>query len=227
MEPNKMEEDFRKKLNAREIQPTGAAWDRLDAMLSVAEKSAPKRNYRWLYLAAGIAIFFSVGLFLFQQEKPNQEIQLNNDTVVKSDETITNKENSNSINKLQIPETNQKEVVAETVSAVKKVTTRKSVLNKITDFQKQVIKEEVAATVPQKTAEIQNADKVEKAPIITEQSLVAIAKPKEKPQVKVNVNSLLSTVEGELNQEFRETTLQKLNRNFKTVKTAVANRNYE
>jgi hypothetical protein len=38
---------------------------------------------------------------------------------------------------------------------------------------------------------------------------------------------LLNSVEGELNQEFRETTLQRLNRNFKTVKTAVANRNYQ
>ena len=36
MEPNKLENQFREKLNNREIQPSANAWDRLDAMLSVA-----------------------------------------------------------------------------------------------------------------------------------------------------------------------------------------------
>ena len=68
---------------------------------------------------------------------------------------------------------------------------------------------------------------MEKATTDTEKLLAVTDAPKEKQKVKVNANSLLSSVEGELNQEFRETTLQRLNRNFKTVKTAVANRNYE
>ena len=40
-----MEQDFKKKLDKRSIQPTDMAWDRLDAMLTVAEKKKkPKRK---------------------------------------------------------------------------------------------------------------------------------------------------------------------------------------
>ena len=42
MEPNNFEKDFREKLNQREIEPSNKAWDRLDAMLSVAEEKKPK-----------------------------------------------------------------------------------------------------------------------------------------------------------------------------------------
>jgi hypothetical protein len=38
MELNKLENQIKEKLNSREIQPSAQAWDRLDAMLSVAEE---------------------------------------------------------------------------------------------------------------------------------------------------------------------------------------------
>ena len=42
MAPNKIEKQFREKLNSREIQPSSQSWDRLDAMLSVAEEKKNK-----------------------------------------------------------------------------------------------------------------------------------------------------------------------------------------
>ena len=45
--------------------------------------------------------------------------------------------------------------------------------------------------------------------------------------MKVDANSLLTTVEKELDENHRETTLDKLNRKFKDAKSALANRNYE
>ncbi len=56
MELNNLEKDFRNKLNQREIQPSEKAWDRLDAMLSVAEKKKPKRT--WMYIAK----FFGISI---------------------------------------------------------------------------------------------------------------------------------------------------------------------
>ena len=44
MESNKFEKDFRNKLNKREIAPSENSWDRLDAMLTVAEKKQPKKD---------------------------------------------------------------------------------------------------------------------------------------------------------------------------------------
>ena len=227
MEPNKMEEEFRKKLNARAIQPSEAAWDRLDATLSVAENKKPKRNNTFLFIAAGLALFFAVGLFLLQQENTNPEIRLTNPTVGTSDEkqpVLENQEGSEAISNVtneKIPEGKPNHAIAENqvVSVTKKKV--KSDAETPTDFQQQTVKEAIAEVVPEKEPEMQ------KATSDTEKILVITDAPKEKQKVKVSANSLLSSVEGELNQEFRETTLQRLNRNFKTVKTAVANRNYE
>lgn len=227
MEPNKMEEDFRKKLNAREIQPSEAAWDRLDAMLSVAENKKPKRKNTFLFIAAGLALFFSVGFFLFQQEKANPEIQMNNPAVVTSDEQPAILVKQETFEKAEVAmdqevsEMKQNEPVAENQLISKTKKNGKSEVKAKTNFQQQMVKEQIAEVLPNKSPEMQ------KVTIDTEKLLATNDKPKEKSQVKVNVNSLLSSVEGELNQEFRETTLQRLSRNFKTVKTAVANRNYE
>ncbi|MFC6243640.1 hypothetical protein [Flavobacterium psychroterrae] len=70
MEPNNFEKDFREKLNQRKIEPSDKAWDRLDAMLSIAEeKKQPKNNKRWIYIAASIVGFLLVGTFFFNQKK--------------------------------------------------------------------------------------------------------------------------------------------------------------
>ena len=66
MEPNKIEEQFKELLNSRELQPSDKAWDRLDAMLSVAEEKKTKRSFGWLYMAASIIGFLFVGRLFFR-----------------------------------------------------------------------------------------------------------------------------------------------------------------
>ncbi len=46
-------------------------------------------------------------------------------------------------------------------------------------------------------------------------------------KLRVNTSSLLTSVETELDEDHKETTLDRLTRNFKQVKSALANRNYE
>ena len=69
MEPNNFEKDFREKLNERKIEPGNQAWDRLDAMLSIAEEKKTKKSRKWLYIAASIVGFLLVGTFFFNQNK--------------------------------------------------------------------------------------------------------------------------------------------------------------
>jgi hypothetical protein len=45
MEPNKIENQIKEKLDARKIQPSAQAWDRLDAMLAVSEANKTKKNF--------------------------------------------------------------------------------------------------------------------------------------------------------------------------------------
>ena len=46
-------------------------------------------------------------------------------------------------------------------------------------------------------------------------------------KIKIDAASLLSTVEKELDENYKETTLDKLTRKFQDAKTAIVNRNYE
>lgn len=91
MEPNNFEKDFREKLNQRKIEPSDKAWDRLDAMLSVAEEkktialsSRQARKKKWMYVAASIVGFLLVGMFFFNQKK-NTDVTPKDIIVVKED----------------------------------------------------------------------------------------------------------------------------------------------
>ena len=68
MEPNKIDNQIREKLNAREIQPSAQAWDRLDAMLTISEEKKPKKGYGWFFVAASTILFFGLGFFLFNSK---------------------------------------------------------------------------------------------------------------------------------------------------------------
>ncbi len=94
MEPNKIETQIKEKLDAREIQPSAQAWDRLDAMLSVAEEKKTRRPLGWLYIAAGILVFVTLGLFFFTQNSTTVKPEINVvNTDIKKD-TIQNAVNA-------------------------------------------------------------------------------------------------------------------------------------
>lgn len=86
MGQNKLENQIKEQLNSREIQPSAQAWDRLDAMLSVAEEKKTKRSFGWFYIAAAITVLGIAGIFFLSQE--SAEIH-NQNTVVG---TETNKD---------------------------------------------------------------------------------------------------------------------------------------
>ncbi|MNR56271.1 hypothetical protein D3C85_1768130 [compost metagenome] len=58
-----------------------------------------------------------------------------------------------------------------------------------------------------------------------EKTIIAENSTKPKSRVKINANDLLNQVDGELELSFREKLISKINRNYQTVKVAVANRN--
>ena len=79
MEPNKIDNQIREKLNAREIQPSAQAWDRLDAMLTVSEEKKPKKGYGLFFVAASTRLCFGLGFFLFNS---NETTEINNSTPI-------------------------------------------------------------------------------------------------------------------------------------------------
>ena len=215
MESNKFEKDFRNKLNKREIAPSENSWDRLDAMLTVAEKKQPKKDNTWLYIAASFIGFLCIGIVFFSQTEElidikKTEVVLENQEIVKpNEETIINKEEVPVINKSAIATTNSIKKTEKSISKIKPVLIEKETIQ---ENQNQLVSnEKPTETIIQK--DIPN-------------EIVATTEIA-KPSVKVDANKLLSEVDGELDLSFRERMVQKVNKNYRAVKVAVANRNQE
>ncbi|MEG1228303.1 MAG: hypothetical protein RSD71_06360, partial [Flavobacterium sp.] len=60
-----------------------------------------------------------------------------------------------------------------------------------------------------------------------EKTIIAENSAKPKSKVKVNANDLLNQVDGELELSFREKVVTKVNKNYQSVKVALANRNQQ
>lgn len=240
MEPNKLENQIQEKLNAREIKPSVQAWDRLDAMLTVAENKKPKKRFSWLYIAASIIGFVFVGLLFYNQESKN--VNTNNQTIVEVNEV--EKENSKTSNVVEVLNAANYSNKNDKSSSQNQISNNKDNLNNakneykderqlVTKSEKSLINEGVSIINQNQIAENQKQD-IQNQPIANQQVLEAnnedfliLVKPKvtTKSSFKFNSTSLLSEVNGEITTEFRENVFTKVAKNFQTVRVALAERN--
>ena len=241
MKPNKLETQFREKLNAREIQPSPQAWDRLDAMLSVAEEKKTKRPFGFLFIAASILVLVTAGMFFFNQK--SIEVIPTNSVVVQEKDTV-----NSSSTKFQTPIIEEKQqnqvAISSASSTINKQEEKKinpSIISqKTNNNQNQINKDKAIEFQNTEDIALKNLPKIQDiTPIVVnndankkaDELLVAklentsFATSSKNSKVKVNAQSLLSQVDGELDQSFRETKLERIQRNFKTVKEALVNRN--
>ena len=227
MEPNKLEQDFKKKLNERTIQPSEMSWDRLDAMLSVAEKKNKPKKRTWLYIAASFLGFLLIGTIFFRQ--PDIEIQTAKEKVVVVQEKTTEEYNTQSSNQI-------------TTAATGAIASRLPEQKKMQKIKSSVVSqgEKTSQVIPEKTeaiATVEQNETVRANRYIESEKLLAEAENKIQSQtvkkyvakstVKVDSKGLLSTVEGEMNESFRDKVIKSIGRNYESVKTSLANRNNE
>jgi len=238
MEPNKLETQFKEQLNSREIKPSEMAWGKLDAMLTVAEK--PKTKFPWLFIAASFVGFLLIGTVFF---KGFETVKINTDTpvVLEQKKEVNNLNEPEIINEAVLPgqikktKMQEHEVVADNTilkKSPKQLNTNEegvSIINPIKEnnakvnssenknYQSTSVNKYVSAE--KLLAEVSNT-KFE--PKVTDRSI-----EKTRKAISINPNSLLSNAESELNQSFRESALDKFNKNFNAIKTVLVNRNYE
>jgi hypothetical protein len=228
MKPNKIDNQIREKLNSREIQPSAQAWDRLDAMLTVSEEKKPKKGYGWFFVAASTILFFGLGFFLFNSnETPKID---DSSSIVTTINEETDSIETTKINEISVE--NMKPVLVQNEVNISKKELRniKSIKTEELIKEKNIIQENQIPNTQHPTpntykyvspenllAEVQTGEKV----ITSDKKIIP------KPKMKVDANSLLTNVEKELDENYRETTLDKLNRKFQDAKSALANRNYE
>ncbi|EJL67065.1 hypothetical protein [Flavobacterium sp. CF136] len=242
MEPNNFDKDFREKLNQRTIEPSDKAWDRLDAMLSVAEVKKPKKKNKWLYIAASIVGFLLVGTFFFNQKKSTIEIPKN--TVVVKENIEKKSVVKPSLNAMDSIEkeiaVSEKEPIKNTGNSIKEE--EKKLIQKsnktIKNENNQIAESSVIIKKNQETQSTNNQISIPETPKnetadqllnTAEKTVIAenSAKSKSKSKIKINANDLLNQVDGELELSFREKVIAKVNKNYQTVKVAVANRNQQ
>jgi hypothetical protein len=226
MGPNKLEKQFKEQLNSREIQPSQMAWSKLDAMLTATGK--PKAKFPWLYIAASFVGFLLIGTFYFNQkdnsiEIKNSEVVLENAVapqINKATETITKPKEE--AQKGFVTTVVQKAVIG---SDKKPIVTEKSIEVATNSNQNQIAA--VSISNQKSITSAPNTSKVEHLVAIAGNSLKMENHVNERASVKVNAANLLSQVDGELELSFREKVINKVNKNYQTVKVAFANRNLE
>jgi hypothetical protein len=227
MAQHKIDNQIKSKLNTREIQPSSQAWDRLDAMLSVSENKKSKKGYGMLFVAASVVLFFGLGFFIFNQ---NEEPKINNSipVVTSVDEDIDSID-ANKINQISVEKEQPILVQNENNFSTTQTNKNSKETNKLTN-EENLTKDNSSPIIHQSSpitykyvspddllAEVQTSNKG----ITSDKKTIA------RPRIQVDANSLLTTVEKELDNTYRETTLDKLTRKFQETKLALANRNYE
>ena len=236
MEPNNFEKDFREKLNHRKIEPSDKAWDRIDAMLSVAENKKPKKKKKWLYIAASLVGFLLVGTFFFNQKKNSVETPKN---AIGIEENM--KKNSVVKPTISLTDSIKREVVISEKASIqnsiqkenklnpKPNKTIKNESNQITESSVIIKNNKEKQSINNQTSVVETSknETIDQLLNSAEKTVVAENSSNKKSKVKINANDLLNQVDGELELSFREKVITKVNKNYQTVKVAVANRNQQ
>ena len=221
MEQHKLEKQFKEKLNSREIKPSEMAWDKLDSMLSSAEK--PKRKFTWLYIAASFIGFLLVSTVFLNQKENTIDIK-KNDVVI---ENIVQKDSSKTEIKILKTEPDFSKTILKSETKPLVQTQKKSKSN---------VENSIFKTQENAVAKIQPNNQKEKIAsngnTIPENidSLLASVEKKSKSEfktssVKINSTDLLNQVDGELQLSFREKALNTITQKYKEAKEALVNRN--
>ncbi len=220
MEPNKFETQIREKVSAHEIRPSDSSWERLDVMLSDKIESKSNRNFIWIPVAASLLI--SIGLFFntnglrdFTKDKGVRAVA--NSTNSTKNHTVKN----STVIKVLTPE---KRVVVSSVAQPRlaKQIPLKMKIGKVNNsiFQ---IQNRIASNEKGIGAKIQNE-------LVESEKGSRVSALKQVPvdeKIKVDANSLLSEVDRELEQTFREKVITKIGKNYQEIKVVLVTRNQE
>jgi hypothetical protein len=196
-------------------------------MLTIAEEQKPKRKYPWMYIAASVIGFLFIGIGFYYQKENTIDVG-NNEVVIEKNE----KENPIQ-EKIKAPLNvkNETAIVISEASNVKNEKKEGISINKKTD---EIIYYNQNPIVENPIISPKNEQKNEQQSIIpkindSEEIVANIEAPSftKKPAVKVDAANLLSQVDGELELSFREKVIKTVDKNYKTVKVALANRNQQ
>ena len=234
MEQDNFNKNIQEKFNFRTIEPSETAWNKLDAMLTVAaEKKQPNRFF-WLSIAASFLLFSAVGYVFFQQNQKGETTPTTEEIVTSktNSETETHKQNTEESSVSFENELANNPTISTTSETKKSTTihTAQKENSKLEVFETAVLKQQEVTKYAIKKESAKQETKEQTYNYTTPESLLAEVQGQKivnntilfKSSLKVNANELLQAVESELDKTFKEKTITKL----KQAKSVFVNRNY-
>ncbi len=251
MEPNKFEKHIKKQLQEREIQPSAKAWQRLAEKLETDAPESKKSNYIWYGIAASFIGLLMVSVLYFNLRSPSDTPAIQ--VVETSDEPGEKKTDRESGFEKEIEgavvENDQSEapsptqlarVVKDQLPELKDEIT--AVAEKTANFSDNSTEKVLASNkleeeiINTKILEIVAAvDSLElNSAALTEAEVDNLLRSAQEEIVRdklfnqngsVDAMALLTEVEDELDQSFRDQIFESLKAGFLKVRTAVADRN--
>lgn len=252
METDKFEKYIKAQLKDREIEPSSNAWESISRELNGESPKKKPLAYLWMSIAASILVLVGIASFYFndfnqQLKSPVEVVETNkedgpresleqNDLPLQTQEAVVQLED-----KVQMPLDTENDVLEnnQSVAAVN----HSVVLNKIevadlgeieaknaveaSKLPEQVINDKVTEIVAQ-VAVLEQYDAVTDAEVdsLLKRAQQDILRDRIfKSDAPVDAMALLTEVEEELDQSFREQIFNSLKDGFIKVRTAVADRN--
>ena len=236
MEQDNFNKNIQEKFNFRTIEPSETAWNKLDAMLTLAEEKKQPKIFFWLSIAATFLLFMGVGYVFFQQNEKTK-LMPSTEEIVKSKTNSETETHKQSMKESSVSSENElaNNATISTTSESKKSTTIYTAQNensKLEVYEMALLKQEEVITANEiKKEGIKQEIKEPTYNYPTAETLLAEVQGEKKPSntvsfkssLRVNPNELLQAVESELDQTFKEKTITKL----KQAKSAFVNRNYD
>ena len=238
MAPNNFDKNIKDTFNSRKIEPSAQAWDRLDAMLTVAEEKKQPKKYFWLNIAASFLLFSGMGYLFFQQNQKSKILQPTNEVVI-SNETPTNEVEKYNDTGIAISSDAQNELAVATPKTIDSTKKKVSKQNDNSEYKSKLdsylaipeIQNEIIANTENNNQQKEQTNQKPTYNYVNPETLLAEVQGNKKPKgntntykstLKVNPNDLLNSVESELDQSFKDKALTK----FKQAKSVIVNRNY-
>lgn len=252
METDKFEQHIRTKLNEREITPSKEAWSKISEQLDV-NTSSRKPGYFWMGIAASVLVLLGTTLVFLNSDVDEPSIKIEvvevpSEKVLRKLNTETQRNIQEDDNEMIVSKSNPKspievstpdEVVLPTKEEKQFIILKNDVA--ATDALSKELKDTVGsiviseAVLDQKIAEVlAQVDAMELNTNITDAEVDSLLQNAQQDIIRenlfnqnhsVNAMALLTQVEEELDQSFRDQIFETLKTGFLKVRTAVADRN--
>jgi len=246
MAPNKFEEHIKKQLQEREIQPSARVWESLSEKLDVVAPQKKKKGYFWYSIAASIIGFLIISAVYFNRgDSINQDVQVagKDEELIKvgTKQKIDNenvdvveidKKVHSPVIEIQTELEDQKDDFTNRITWVNKDhTVNESDIEKVKidgNFQDEIINNKILEVVATVDSLEMNTD------ALTEAEVNELLRNAQEEILRdrlfdkngsVDAMALLTEVEDELDQSFRDQIFESLKTGFLKVRTAVADRN--